>query len=169
MNNLFVPLRSSVTNTTIHLVSWLEMPSVFLGAEMPSALLGAVTNTVNQAKILFQYQEFPPLHSTAQLFKLIFCFYPINDENKVWRFMQEAVNPATSLKINHQNIFIGFGGGPSPRLLPKWGALMSRKNTCTFGHVIEVGNGGLMPPRPRGACFLRVGGRPEWMTRRYNL
>ncbi len=37
--------------------------------------------TVNQAKILFQSQELPPL------------------------------NPTTNKKIDHQNIFIGFGGG----------------------------------------------------------
>ena len=67
--------------------------------------------SINHSKILFQSQELSPLHSTAHLSKLIFCFYPINNEKKVWRFMQEAVNPTTSIKIDHQNIFIGFGGG----------------------------------------------------------
>jgi len=26
---------------------------------------------------------------------------------------------------------------------------------ASMTHVIEVGDGGLMPPRPRGACYLR--------------
>jgi hypothetical protein len=67
---------------------------------------------VNQAKLLSQHQGLtPPLHSTAQLSKLIFCFYFMNDENKIWRFMQEAVNPASIRKIDKQTNFIGFGGG----------------------------------------------------------